>query len=85
MASTLEDAALGRAVRALAENADRARTYGLLMVVTKVPGGEAGFPWHGFVRTDDPRPLPSVDAATLTELFTELAALIPDDKEKADG
>lgn len=81
MASTLEDAALGRAVRELAENADRARTFGLLFIVTKMPEG-----WHGSARSASlERPIPHILRPTLTELFTELAALIPDDKENADG
>lgn len=81
MASPLEEMHLGRAVFALADSADRCRTYGMLFVVTKTPEG-----WHGTARSDSlERPLPHITRPTLAEMFTDLAALIPDDKENADG
>lgn len=81
MASTLEDAVLGAAVRRLAESAARVRTHGLLFAVSAVAGG-----WSVTALMDGDRPLPHVGPHdTLAEVFLELADLIPDDKENADG
>lgn len=81
MASVLEDAALGRALRELAESADRARSSGLLLVVTKIQGDG----WRGTVRVDDAiRPLPTTTRAhdDLAGVFLELVTVLnPDPQE----